>query len=82
MYQLTQFEQGVRAILEDCTGYTITKGYDGYEDCYYYNLIDVYGDVDGDPFYDFDDVLDYITDNEQVNQEVQDLIDYLKPVLA
>lgn len=80
--QFTKFEQGVRSILEDCTGYTITKGYDADEDSIYYNLVDQYGDVDGDPFYDFDDVLDYVTNNEQVNDEVSDLINDLMPILA
>lgn len=82
MYQLTEFEQGVRSIVENCTGYTITKGYDGDEDCYYYNLVDQYGDVDGDPFYDFDDVLDYVENNTQVADEIADLITDLMPVLA
>ena len=80
--QLTQFEQAVRSILEDCTGYTFTKEYDGDEECVYFTLIDQYGDVDGDPFYEFDDVLDYITENQQVNDEVQDLVNDLMPVLA
>jgi hypothetical protein len=31
-----------------------------------YVLIDPYGDVDGDPFYDIEDVVDFITNNEQV----------------
>lgn len=74
MYQLTQFEQGVRDIVEEATGYTITKGFDSDEDCYYYNLIDQYGDVDGDPFYDFDDVLDYVEHNDQVADELQMLL--------
>jgi hypothetical protein len=74
MYQLTQFEQSVRDIVEEATGYTITKDFDSDEDCYYYNLIDQYGDVDGDPFYDFDDVLDYVENNDQVADELQMLL--------
>jgi hypothetical protein len=78
----TQFEQAVRNVVEECTGYTITKEYDGDEDCYYYNLIDQYGDVDGDPFYDFDDVLDYVENNAQVADYLNELLDQYKPVLA
>jgi hypothetical protein len=31
-------------------------------------LIDPCGDIDGDLFYDIDDVVDYITNNEQVSE--------------
>ena len=30
------------------------------------SLIDPYGDQDGDPFYDLEDVVDFITNNSQV----------------
>jgi hypothetical protein len=32
-----------------------------------YVLIDPYGDVDGDPFYDIEDVVDFITNNADVD---------------
>ena len=72
--QLTQFEQQVRNILEECTGYTFNKVYDADEDCNYYDLIDQYGDVDGDPFYEFDDLLEYIENNSQVADELNLLL--------
>lgn len=72
--QLTQFEQQVRSILEECTGYTFNKVYDADEDCNYYDLIDQYGDVDGDPFYEFDDLLEYIENNSQVADEINLLL--------
>jgi hypothetical protein len=33
-----------------------------------YVLIDPYGDQDGDPFYDLEDVVDFITNNSQVDE--------------
>jgi spore coat polysaccharide biosynthesis protein SpsF (cytidylyltransferase family) len=33
-----------------------------------YALIDPFGDIDGDLFYDLDDVADYITNNQQVDE--------------
>jgi hypothetical protein len=38
-----------------------------------YVLIDPYGDQDGDPFYDLDDVVDFITNNEQVEAYLSEL---------
>lgn len=67
---LTDYEQQVRNVLENVTGYSFTKNYDGDEETYYYELTDNYGDVDGDPFFEFDDLVDYICNNEQVNMEI------------
>lgn len=69
--QLTKLESVVRSIIADCTGYDLTKGED--DDGVYYNLIDNYGDVDGDAFYEFEDVLDYVCLNDQVEAEINKL---------
>jgi hypothetical protein len=70
--KLTAFESKVRSILMDCTGYSLTKCSED-DDVFYY-LIDNYGDRDGDPFYEFDDVLDYICNDESVEGEINNLL--------
>lgn len=67
--QLTSYERQVRNILTDVTGYSFNKETD--EDGTYYNLIDLYGDVDGDPFYEFDDLVSYISNNSDVAGELE-----------
>ena len=57
------FDQLRDAELE-CTSYDLVQRFS--EDDEVYVLIDPYGDVDGDPFYDIEDVVDFITNNEQV----------------
>ena len=69
--QLTSYERQVRNILCDVTGYSFNKETD--DDGTYYNLIDLYGDVDGDPFYDFDDLVGYICNNDDVECEITNL---------
>jgi len=69
--QLTSYERRVRNILMDVTGYTFNKETD--DEGTYYNLIDLYGDVDGDPFYEFDDLIDYISNNSDVEGELAKL---------
>jgi len=69
--QLTSYERQVRNILCDVTGYSFNKETD--DDGTYYNLIDLYGDVDGDPFYDFDDLVGYICNNDDVEGEITNL---------
>jgi len=69
--QLTSYERQVRNILCDVTGYSFNKETD--DDGTYYNLIDLYGDVDGDPFYDFDDLVGYICNNDDVEGEINNL---------
>ena len=59
------FDQ-IREAVQECTGYDLQQVFDDEHDCYV--LIDPYGDQDGDEFYDLADVLDYVTDNEQVNE--------------
>lgn len=69
--KLTNLEKQVRSILNDVTGYDFTKNED--EDGVYYQLIDLYGDVDGDPFDDFDDLITYICNNDDVEAEINTL---------
>jgi len=69
--QLTSYERQVRNILCDVTGYSFNKETD--DDGTYYNLIDLYGDVDGDPFYEFDELVGYICNNDDVEGEINNL---------
>ena len=55
----------LRDAVQECTSYDLQAVFDDDHD--HYVLIDPYGDQDGDAFTDLDDVYDYITDNEQVN---------------
>jgi hypothetical protein len=56
--QLTEYEKLCSGLLEECTGYTLQKGSD--EDGEYYLLMDQCGDQDGDPWYEWDDLQDYL----------------------
>ena len=60
-YSFFQLRDAVR----ECTSYDLQAVIDDEHDEYV--LIDAFGDQDGDAFTDLDDVYDYITDNEQVN---------------
>ena len=55
----------LRDAVRECTSYDLQAVFDDDHDEYV--LIDPFGDQDGDSFADLDDVYDYITDNEQVN---------------
>ena len=57
------FDQ-LRDAVRECTSYDLVQRFDDEHDEYI--LVDPYGEVDGDPFYDLDDVFDYIINNEQV----------------
>ena len=67
MYSFDQLRDAVR----ECTSYDLVQRFD--DDIDEYVLIDPYGDQDGDPFYDLEDVYDYITNNDQVNEYLNDL---------
>ena len=54
----------LRDAVRECTSYDLVQRFSDDEDEYV--LIDPYGDQDGDPFYDLEDVEDYITNNSQV----------------
>jgi hypothetical protein len=58
--------------LNECTGWDLHHHEDE-DDELCYILIDPFGDQDGDPFYDLDDVADYITNNDQVDQYLYEL---------
>ena len=60
---ISTFDQ-LRDAVRECTSYDLVQRFSDDEDEYV--LIDPYGDQDGDPFYDLDDVFDFITNNEQV----------------
>jgi hypothetical protein len=64
------FEQ-LRESINECTSYDLQHFYDEGEMCYI--LVDPYGDQDGDPFYDLDDVTDFITNNDQVDEYLYQL---------
>ncbi len=56
----------LRAAVQDCTSYDLVQRMgDDYEE---YALIDPYGDQDGDAFHELDDVVDFITNNKQVEE--------------
>jgi hypothetical protein len=57
------FDQ-LRDAVQECTSYDLVQRFSDDEDEYV--LIDPYGDVDGDPFYDIEDVYNYIINNDQV----------------
>jgi hypothetical protein len=57
------FDQ-LRDAVQECTSYDLVQRFSDDEDEYV--LIDPYGDQDGDPFYDIEDVYDYIINNDQV----------------
>jgi phage major head subunit gpT-like protein len=59
--------------INSCTAYDLQAVFDDDHDQYI--LVDPYGDVDGDPFYELDDVYDYITNNEQVAEYLAELDD-------
>jgi len=65
------FDQ-LREAVQECTSYDLVQRFSDDEDEYV--LIDPFGDPDGDPFYDLEDVVDFITNNSQV----EDYLDQLK----
>jgi hypothetical protein len=67
------FDQ-LKDALNECTSYTLNQVVDD-DDEMAYALIDPFGDQDGDLFYDLDDVTDYITNNEQVDEYLYSLND-------
>ena len=63
------FEQ-VQEAIQECTGYDLVQVFDDDHDEYV--LVDPYGEQDGDPFAELEDVIDYVTDNEKVNQYLKE----------
>ena len=66
------FEQ-LKDAVQECTSYELVQHFDDEHDEYV--LIDAYGDQDGDPFYDLEDIYDYITNNDQVNEYLNALVE-------
>jgi hypothetical protein len=66
------FEQ-LKEALNECTSHDLYMVNDDDADMMVYMLIDQYGEQDGDLFYDLDDVADYITSNEQVDEYLYEL---------
>jgi hypothetical protein len=65
----------LQAAVRECTSYDLIQVDDEDADMYAYALIDPFGDRDGDLFYELADVEDYITNNS----EVEDYLDnYIK----
>jgi hypothetical protein len=64
------FEQ-LKDAVNECTSYDLQHYTDEGE--LNYVLIDPFGEIDGDPFYDLDDVADFITNNEQVDEYLYNL---------
>jgi hypothetical protein len=63
---MTYTYEQVREAVQECTSYDLVQVYDDEHEEYL--LIDPYGDQDGDGFMYLDDVVSYVTDNEQVAQ--------------
>ena len=63
------FEQ-IQEAVQECTGYDLVQVFDDEHDEYV--LVDPYGEQDGDPFAELEDVIDYVTDNEKVNQYLKE----------
>jgi hypothetical protein len=64
------FDQ-LRSAVQECTSYDLINVFDDEHDEYI--LVDPFGDQDGDPFTDLDDVLDFITNNKQVEEYLDEL---------
>ena len=55
----------LRAAVQDCTSYDLVQRIgDDYDE---YVLVDPYGDQDGDPFYELEDVESFIRNNDDVD---------------
>jgi len=59
------FEQ-LRDAVRECTSYDLAVLTN--DDVDEYVLVDPFGDVDGDPFYELSDVEDFIRNNSQVDE--------------
>ena len=66
------FDQ-LRDAVQECTSYDLVQRFSDDEDEFL--LIDPYGDVGGDPFYDIEDVYDYIINNADVDAYLSELVE-------
>ena len=67
VHTMTYTYEQLKDALNECTGYDLHMIVDDDEELAY-QLIDPFGDQDGDLFYDLDDVADYITNDQQVDE--------------
>ena len=63
---MTYTYEQLKNALNDCTSYDLHVVIDDDKE-QAYALIDPFGDIDGDLFYDLDDVADFITNDEDVD---------------
>ena len=68
-YTFDQLRDAVRG----CTSYDLVQRFSDDEDEFL--LIDPYGDQDGDPFYDIEDVVDFITNNADVEAYLSEVVE-------
>ena len=62
----------LRNALIVCTGYDLQLTFDDTDDANVYVLINPYGEQDGDTFETLEDVFDYVTNNDQVLNYIQE----------
>ena len=62
----------LRDAVREGTSYDLVQRFSDDEDEYV--LIDPYCDQDGDPFYDLEDVVDFITNNSQVDEYLNNYV--------
>jgi hypothetical protein len=67
-YTFEQLKEAVNA----CTSYDL-QHYTDEDGEMGYTLVDPFGDQDGDPFYDLDDVADFVCNNDQVDEYLYSL---------
>jgi len=61
----------LRSAVQECTSYDLVQRMgDDYDE---YVLIDGFGDQDGNPFYELEDVVDFITNNKDVELHLSQL---------
>jgi hypothetical protein len=61
----------LRDAVQDCTSYDLIQVFDDDHDEYV--LVDAFGDQDGDAFACLEDVLDYITNNKDVEAYLMEM---------
>jgi hypothetical protein len=61
----------LRDAVQDCTSYDLIQVFDDDHDEYV--LVDAFGDQDGDAFACLEDVLDFITNNAQVEAYLNEI---------
>ena len=65
-------ESIVREALMDATGFDLIKQFSPVEEQNVYWLIDLCGDKEGDYFTEFDDLVEYISNNDSVADAIAD----------